>query len=125
MIAQKNHGLLVACRLKRYFILSFMPICCKDCAKAIKKLLLWKLHIKSSRPEVLCKCCEVPRYSEKFCEVHIDQHLYWSLFLKKIAGFRQNTFLMEYLRLLLTNILLKNYSQSFPNKENTREEVLF
>ena len=71
MIAQKNHGLLVACTLKRYFILLFKRICCKDWAKAIKKLLLWKSHIKSSRSEVLCKCCEVLRYSEKFCEVHI------------------------------------------------------
>ena len=71
MIAKKNHGLLVACRLKSCFILLFMRICCKDWEKAIKKLLLWKSHIKSSCPDVLCKCCEVLRYSEKFCEVHI------------------------------------------------------
>ena len=115
MIAQKNHGLLVACRLKRCFILLFMRICCKDWEKAIKKLLLWKSHIKSSRPDVLCKCCEVLQYSENFAKFTYSNTCTGVFFLKKLQALGKNTFLMEYLRLLLTNIPLKSYSQNFSN----------
>ena len=115
MIAQKNHGLLVACRLKRCFILLFMRICCKDWEKAIKNCFYGN-RISKAVVRMCCaspvKCCGILKNFAKFTYSNTCTGVF---FLKKLQALGKNTFLMEYLRLLLTNTPLKSYSQNFSN----------
>ena len=58
------------------------------------------------------KCCGILKNFAKFTYTNTCTGVF---FLKKLQALSKNTFLMEYVRLLLTNIPLKSYSQNFSN----------